>query len=454
MSFNHFRAFFLIFFMNHLVMAVEGLDEDDFLLSDEPIEVDDALERPIFFTLQEKGHKPLRIQFNLDDLNAAGSPFMHCLVRAASRDRGPQIEVILPVESIESFLLVIKFLRNESFSINNAQTLAHLIGFAHKFDLKIFGAFLSNFFDDFQEEFDENGLDLIAEQLRLANSGRKISGVNNYWAEQMSVKFGEHILRKSVMEDHDLYQEFKQRHKKEAALIPALTPSLKGLSEIRKTVSWQKAPQSQQMRDDKPDWLKDAELHARKNRKASKHDDILRAQKIAQASLSIITEQLADQTLMGQKKKIYLSVPASLAFEIGKELKNLSQQQGASLLVKIDPDIPLYDAKIDMLEHGSGIIKQAKCNKWQTGSFGTFLPHCAYCTSRTIGCALCPVQALTCGWCFCGLQKTNFPYDCINAYIDCRTADAIFFAIHESCTCLHSGCKNPERTLVIETRGW
>lgn len=444
-----------------LIVAIQALaleaGENDLLLEEIPL--DD--ERPIFLLLNEEGFHPISIPLPKEDLKKANSQVLNAAVGEAGQQKTSAIEVPITVESIESFKLILKFLKNQGLKIDSPETLAHLISYAFKFDIKPLANHLKKVFDHPHPDqnfkhFDVQGLYLIAERLREANSGPKREEISlEHWGEYLNLRFGEYMLRRGLIENPQLYKDFRKRFKNNRAMKAAISPSLEGLNLARREIKWQKGPIAQEMKDEKPSWLVDAETHAKRSRKKPSLDQQRKARKISRALLNdVIMPKLVDQTFLGKKQKFYVAVDASLAWAIAHELRTLSEQSGARLRVQIDPDLAPYDVKSPMLNEGSGIIKNLKCDKWQTNSFGSTLAHCTYCTSQTVGCILCPAQCLTCGWCFCGCQRTNGMYDCLNNCLDSRTGDFLFYCIHESCTFVHSGCKGPERTLMIETQGW
>lgn len=452
----HLLKVFLIFLLiaSQVIALEEGEDEPLLELS-----LDD--ERPIFLLVKEVGYAPISLPLPRDELKKARSEVLNAAVDQASELKTSTIEIPITVESIESFKLVLNFLKNQGLPIDSPETLAHLISYAFEFDIKPLANYLRKVFsypypDDNFKHFELQDLNQIAERLRQANSGPKNDQLDyQYWAEFLNLRFGEYMIRRGLTEDPTQYRSFRNRYKNDRAMRAAVSPSLDGLNLIRRKIAWQKGPAVQEMKDDKPTWLLDAEKFAKRYRKTPSYEQKMKARKISRALLAnVIMPQLVDQTFLGKKRKIYVAVDASLAPAIALELRALGEQGGASLRVQVDPDIGPYNIRSSMLDGGSGIISNLKCDKWQTNSFGETLAHCAYCTAQTAGCILWPAQCLTCGWCFCGCQRTNGLYDCINNCLDSRTGDLLFYCIYEGCTFIHSGCKSPERTLMIETQGW
>jgi hypothetical protein len=439
-------SLWFIFFMACQALALEGLEE----LEEVPLLIESYDEEsPIVFLLEEEDSSSIRVSVPKEVLEAAKSHVLNTLVEIANQSENPIVH--LPVENIESFILVLNFLNKSKLEIKDAEVLAHLISYAHRLDIVPLGFYLQNLFDYPRAEknfrnFKSTELNLIAERLAAANSGpKKAEDSRDYWAEHLSLKFGEYILRRGVAGERELYNNFKHRYKNNRAMKLALSHSIEGLRLCRSEINWRKGPRDQEMKDDKPIWLMNIEKQAKRNR--ASRLQMAEAQKKTKALLADkILPKLVDQTFEGKAKKIIIAVQASLAPDIARELKY------KGLRVRIDPDLPLYDPT-DRFE-GPGVIPDLKCNKWQTNSFGSFIAHFSHCTSRAIGVLICPFECLTCGWCFCCGQRTNLPYDFVNNCLECRTGECCFYGMHDGCTFLHSGCKYPERTLVIESADW
>lgn len=410
------------------VEALAGLDnaQEDSHLGEKSI----PIKGPLNFILTGPDGTKTTTSETTYVLIAANSRYLNTLYQYSVSERASPPEIALDVDDYPAFTMMLEFLNNDRVAITELSQIAHLIHYAHKFEVNPLGQYIAKLFKEkhFVPMLNElkslHPIMPLLEKLRAANSGGK-GKEDQAWNMEILSELGHYIIYRGHLADKAskrLYQDFYSHFSKDSVMAHALAikPSL--VDEARKKAS--------------EEYL-------------SKQIDIenKRVAKIAKALLIKINQEYGQKSINGKNTTIYVRVQASLAKRIALAIQAESEGEYE---VMLEIDVPAYNRRSN---YPKGGFCCRLCNRNVCGH--GFEPSCAFGITTALSyMCLYPMQVLSLNCCCC------FCTDCCAAHSECSDlcnlmwcnewiSRGVFYCIYEGLTCLCNGCKGTSRLLRV-----